>query len=164
MRLRPNYTDAHLNLGRIYETIGKTSEAELQLRAAVALAPLSLQTRNELGSLYFRTGRLREAAEQFQASAASIPNPGAYDSLGDIAMRQGQRDDAEQAYRRAIGLDGFDPGGHFGLAAILAAKGRTAEAADQYRAGLNVDPHNQEAQAALQRLTANAPHANTPSP
>ncbi len=164
MRLRPNYTDAHLNLGRIYETMGKTLEAELQLRAAVALAPLSVQTRNELGSLYLTAGRLPEAETQFQASAASIPNPGAFDSLGDIAMRQGRRDAAEQDYRQAIGLDGFDPRGHFGLAAILEAKGRGAEAADQYRAGLSVDPRNQEAQAALQRLTSNSPHAKTPKP
>lgn len=164
MRLRPNYTDAHLNLGRNYELLGKLPEAELQLRAAVALAPLSVQTRNELGSLYFHAGRLREAGEQFQVSAANIPNPGAYDSLGDIALRQGQHVAAERDYRQAIGLDEFDSRGHFGLAAILAAEGRAAEAAKQYRAGLSVDPRNEEAQAALQRLTAHSSHANTPNP
>ena len=130
----------------------------------MALAPLSVQTRNELGNFYFAAGRLGDAEAQFQASVASIANPGAFDSLGEIAMRQGRRDAAEQAYRRAIGLDEFDFRGHFGLAAILAAEGREAEAADQYRAGLSVDPRNQEAQAALQRLTANSPHANTPKP
>ena len=164
MRLRPNYADAHLNLGRVYEAMGRTSEAELQLQAAVALAPLSVQTRNELGNFYLAAGRLREAEAQFQASVASIPNPGAFDSLGDIDMRQGRRAAAEQDYRQAIGLDEFDPRGHFGLAAILEAKGRAAEAADQYRAGLSVDPRNQEAQAALQRLTSNSPHAKTPNP
>jgi Tfp pilus assembly protein PilF len=164
MRLRPNYTDAHLNLGRVYEAMGKTTEAELQLQAAVALAPLSVQTRNELGNFCLCAGRLRDAEAQFQASAASIPNPGAFDSLGDIALRQGRRDAAEQDYRQAIGLDEFDSRGHFGLAAILEAKGRTAEAADQYRAGLSVDPRNQEAQAALQRLTPNPPHAQTQKP
>jgi Tfp pilus assembly protein PilF len=164
MRLRPNYTDAHLNLGRVYETLGKRSEAELQLRAAVALAPLSIQTRNELGNFYLAAGRLGEAAAQFQASVASIANPGAFDSLGEIALRQGQRDAAEHDYRQAVGLDEFDYRGHFGLAAILAAEGHAAEAADQYRAGLSVDPRNQEAQAALQRLTANSPHAKPPNP
>ena len=122
---------------------------------------MSVETRNELGNFYFAAGRLREAEAQFQASAASIPNAGAFDSLGDIALRQGRRDAAEQDYRRAIGLDEFDSRGHFGLAAILAAKGRAAEAVEQYRAGLSVDPRNQEAQAALQRLTANSPHAKT---
>jgi len=164
MRQRPNYTDAHLNLGRIYEATGRSSEAELQLQAAVALAPLSVQTRNGLGKFYLSASRLQEALIQFQASVASIPNTEAMDSLGDIAIRQGWRDAAEQDYRQAIGLDEFDFRGHFGLAAILAAEGRAAEAADQYRAGLSVDPRNQEAQAALQRLTSNPPHAKTPNP
>ena len=100
----------------------------------------------------------------FRLRRQAFLTPGAFDSLGDIAMRQGQRDAAEHAYRQAVGLDEFDFRGHFGLAAILAAKGRKAEAADQYRAGLSVDPHNQEAQAALQRLTANSPHGKTPKP
>jgi len=164
MRQRPNYTDAHLNLGRAYEATGRSLEAELQLQAAVALAPLSVETRNELGGFYFAAGRLPEAEAQFQASVASIPNAGAFDALGDIALREGQRDIAEQDYQRAIGLEEFDPRGHFGLAGILEGEGRAAEAADQYRAGLSVDPRNQEAQAALQRLTSNSSHANTPKP
>jgi Tfp pilus assembly protein PilF len=144
--------------------MGKTSDAELQLRAAVALAPLSVGTRNELGKFYLTAGRLAEAKAQFQASVASIANGEAFDCLGDIAARQRDRAAAEQAYRQAIGLDQFDYRGHFGLAAILAAQGRTGEAADQYRAGLSLDPHNQEAQAALQRLTSDSPHAKTPNP
>jgi tetratricopeptide (TPR) repeat protein len=164
MRLRPNNTDAHLNLGRIYEALGRTREAELQLHAAVALAPLSIQTRNELGSLYFASGRLAEAAAEFEASAASIPNSAAFDSLGDIARRQGRSDAAEQDYRQAIGLDEFDPRGHFGLASILEAHGHAAEAATQYRAVLSVDPRNKEANAALQRLKSNSPHVQTTKP
>ena len=164
MRLRPNYTDAHLNLGRLYEAVGRTSEAELQLRAAVALAPLSVGARNELGQLYLAAGRLPQAQAQFQASVASIPNPAAFDSLGEIAMRQGDHAAAEQAYRQAIGLDEYDSCGHFGLAVILAGQGRAAEAAEQYRAVLSVDPRNHAAQAALQRVTSNLSHAKSPNP
>lgn len=109
-------------------------------------------------------GRLPDAEAQFKASAASIPSPGAFDSLGDIALRQGRRAAAEQAYRQAVGLDEFDSRGHFGLAAILAAKGRPAEAEDHYLTGLRVDPHNEEALAALQRLISNSPYAKPPIP
>ena len=158
MRLRPNYTDAHLNLGRLYEAAGRIPEAENQLQAAVALAPLNIAARNELGTLYFSAGRLREAAEQFKASMESIPNAGAVDSLGDIALREGRRDQAEQDYRQAIGLDEVDERAHLGLAAILEAQGHNAEAESEYRAVLSVDPLNPEAQSALKRLAANLPH------
>ena len=72
MRLRPNYTDAHLNLGRLYEQTGQWAEAESQLQTAVAVAPLSIETRNELGKFYYQTGRFTDAAAQFAASFASI--------------------------------------------------------------------------------------------
>jgi len=160
MRLRPNYTDAHLNLGRLYEEIGKTPEAEIQLKAAVALAPLSVQARNELGNLYVTSRRWREAEAQFQSSLASIANPDAYKAIGDINARLARRDLAEQAYRRAIALDDLNSHAHFGLAGILEATGRPEEAVRHYQAGLNVDPLNPEAQAALKRLTANSSHAN----
>jgi Tfp pilus assembly protein PilF len=162
MRLRPNYTDAHLNLGRLYKDMGRAPEAKLQLQAAVALAPLNVGARNELGNLYYNAGHLQQAELQFQASVASIPNAGAIDSLGDIALRQGRSDAAEREYRQAIALDEFDPRGHFGLAGILEAQGKEPEAVAEYRAGSNVDPLNQEAQAALKRITAKLHDAKTP--
>jgi tetratricopeptide (TPR) repeat protein len=115
-----------------------------------------------LGNLYLNAGRLQEAELQFQASAASIPNAAAVDSLGDIAVRQGRSDAAERDYRQAIALDEFDPRGHFGLAAILEAQGHESEALTEYRAGLSVDPLNQEAQAALQRITGKLHDAKAP--
>ncbi len=164
MRLRPNYADPHLNLGRLYEAAGNTAEAELQFRAAVALAPLSVGARNDLGEFYLRTGNLTAAEAQFQASAASIPNGEAFDALGEIAVRRGDRAAAEADFRQAVNLDGFDFNGRFGLAAVFAAEGRNAEAAEQYRAGLSVDPQNQQAKAALARLAASSSHVNEQKP
>jgi len=115
-----------------------------------------------LGNLYFNDGRLQQAELQFQASVASIPNAGAVDSLADIALGQGRADVAERDYRQGIALDEFDPRGHFGLATILEAQGHESEALTEYRAGLNVDPLNQEAQAALKRLTGKLHDAKAP--
>jgi len=162
MRLRPNFTDAHLNLGRIYEQGGRLTEAELQLRAAVALAPLSVQTRNELGSFYFKNGRWAEAEAQYQASVASIANPAAYHALGDLKVRQGQTQPAEEAYRQAIALDELDSRAQFALAQILENSGRPTEAIRHYEEGLRIDPLNRDAQTALRRLTVNLEHVNSP--
>jgi tetratricopeptide (TPR) repeat protein len=160
MRLRPNYTDAHLNLGMIYEETGKLPEAELQLRTAVALAPLSVQAHNELGNLYFKTDRLAEAEAQYRESIESIPNPGAFNAIGDINARLGLRNTAEKAYRQALALDDLDTHAHFALGSILEATGRLEEAVKEYQAGLRTDPLNRDAQAALQRLLTNSEHVS----
>jgi protein O-mannosyl-transferase len=152
IRLKPNYTDPHLNLGSAYMEIGRTEAAELQLRAAVALSPLNTRAHNELGKLYLGAGRLSEAEEQFRRSVESEPNVVAYDSLGDIYARRGQSDKSEEAFGRAVALESFDSHGHFGLAALYAASGRNSLAARQYEEGLKTDPANREALGALRQL------------
>ena len=152
IRLKPNYMDPHLNLGSAYAEIGRTEAAELQLRAAVAVSPLNTQARNELGKLYMDAGRLVEAEEQFRRSVEDEPNVVACDSLGDIYTHWGQRNRGEEAFGCAVSLEPFDSHGHFGLAALYAASGRSLMAARQYEEGLKTDPGNRDALAALQRL------------
>jgi tetratricopeptide (TPR) repeat protein len=157
MRRRPTYTDAHVNLGRVFAEQGMKGPAELQLRAAAALAPLDIHARNALGKFYFDNGRLPEAEEQFLRSAESEPTSTAYDFLGDIYARTRRRGQSEQAFRQAIGLDEFDSHAHFGLAALYASSGRNPEALREYEAGLRTDPANPEALAALRQLRSHEP-------
>jgi Tfp pilus assembly protein PilF len=158
MRLRPNYTDAHLNLGRLDVENGQLADAEAQLQTAVALAPLSIDTRNELGKLYFNSGRYREARAQFESSAASIPNATAYDFLGDLALRENRNVPAEQNYRNALAVEAFDYHAHFGLGRIYQEMGRRNDALVEYRAGLGSDPLNADAKTAVNELTAKEKH------
>jgi len=144
--------DPHLNLGSAYAEIGRTEAAELQLRAAVALSPLNTRARNELGKLYLDAGRLVEAEEQFRCSVESEPNLVACDRLGDIYTHWGKSDKGEEAFGRAVSLEPFDSHGHFGLAALYAASGRSSSALREYEEGLRTDPGNREALAALRRL------------
>jgi tetratricopeptide (TPR) repeat protein len=164
MRLKPSYTDPHLNLGATYEEMGRREEAELQLRAAVALAPLNVDARNRLGKLYFETGRLAEAEEQFRQSVESEPNGTGFSGLGDIYLRRGERARAEQAFRAAVALNPFDSHAHFSLGELCAAGGRTAEAIREYQAGLETDPTNAQARAALQKLRSEGAGAESSKP
>lgn len=162
MRLKPNYTLPHVNLGIAYEEMGEHAKAELQFRAAVALSPLNTEARNKLGKLYFDTGRLAEAEEQFRRSVESKPNWTAYSSLGDIYLRWQNPTRAEQAFRQALALDPFDSHAHFSLGGICAADGRTREAIREYQAGLETDPRNAEAHAALEKLRSEGAHTAKP--
>ncbi len=112
------------------------------------VAPLSVETRNELGKFYLKAGRGPEAATQFKASVASIPNAPAYDFLGDIAVLEKQPDVAEQDFRQVLSLEPYDPEAHFGLARILESRGQLQQALAEFRNTLSVDPLNAEAKAA----------------
>jgi tetratricopeptide (TPR) repeat protein len=164
MRLKPSYTDPHLNLGAAYEEMGRRAEAELQLRAAVALAPLNVEARNRLGKLYFATGRLAKAEEQFRRSVESKPNATGCSGLGDIYLGRGERVRAEQAFREAVAVEPFDSHAHFSLGELCAADGRTTEAIREYQAGLETDPTNAQARAALQKLRSEGAGAKSSKP
>jgi Flp pilus assembly protein TadD len=141
-----------MNLGRTYVETGALEKAEMQLRAAVALAPLYVVARNELGKFYFDAGRFAEAEEQFRSSASSGGTVQAWNSLGQIYSRWNRYRDAENAFRQALALDPFDSRVHFGLGAALEAEGRTNEALKEYMAGLQTDPRNPGALESVERL------------
>jgi tetratricopeptide (TPR) repeat protein len=152
IRLRPNYADSHMNLGRTYAETGALEKAEAQLRAAVALAPLYVQAKNELAKFYFDTGRFAEAEQQFRSSVSSGGTVQAWNSLGEIYSRWNRWQDAEDAFRQAVALDTFDSRAHFGLGAVLEVEGRTNEALNEYKAGLQTDPRNPGALESVERL------------
>ncbi len=160
--LKPTYAMAHLNLGSAYEEMGLAEQAEAEYREAVRLAPLNAQARNVLGKFLFEARRLPEAKEQFQRAAEINPLAEAYERLGDIYLRWGRNDHAEQAFARAVALDPFAGHAHFRLGALYAASGRRAEAAREYEAGLQTEPANSEALAALRQLKAEAPPTASP--
>jgi Flp pilus assembly protein TadD len=141
-----------MNLGRTYAETGAGEKAEAQLRAAVALAPLYVQARNELAKFYFDRGRFVEAEQQFRSSVSSGGTTQAWNCLGEIYSRWRRWQDAEYAFRQALTLDTFDSHAHFGLGAVLEAEGRTREALDEYMAGLQTDPRNPAALEAVARL------------
>lgn len=162
LRLNPAFTQAHLHLGLVYEAMGSRQAAEPQLRAAVALAPLNAGAHNELGKFYLKGGKDSQAERQFRESVESGPNVEALDSLGKIYLRQSRTAKARQAFEQALALNPFDSVAHFGLGALDAVAGRNHLAEKEYSAGLETDPKNTHALAALQKLRLGDTHGKKP--
>ena len=151
-QLEPEYAAAHLNLGAAYAEMGMWQEAEAQLRTAVALDSLNFQARNILGKLYFDSGDLRAAEEQFTRSAECEPNVAAYVHLGYIYTRRGDYGCAEKVLRAALALNPAESQAHLKLGLIYAATERGSQAEEELRRALEADPRNPEALSALQQL------------
>jgi tetratricopeptide (TPR) repeat protein len=150
--LRPNYAAPHIHLARVYAAKGDNVRTEAELRRAVEIYPMSTQARNALGKFYFEAGNLAEAAVQYRASIDSLPNEEAWDTLGDIYLREGAPGKAEEAWREALQLSTFDGHAHVSLGNVYFTSGREAEAEKEYRIVLVLDPNNADALRAMRKL------------
>jgi tetratricopeptide (TPR) repeat protein len=62
--------------------------------------------------------------------------------LGVVYMKKAQLREAEASFREAIRLAPDEPGQHLGLAGVLEGQGRLADARDEYRAELQLNPRS----------------------
>lgn len=154
--LRLKYMAPYKNLAEMYAEMGRLEDADRQYRLAVSLAPLDVNARNSYGHFLLRLGRNSEARAQFAASAEADANAEAYDNLGDIDLAAGDRQKARADYQAAVALNEIDNHADFGLAMLDEEQGRIADAIREYRAGLETDPRNAVALAAMQRLSGRA--------
>jgi Tfp pilus assembly protein PilF len=156
LAIRPNYMAPHKNLAEMYLEMGRFEDADGQFRKALSLAPLDINARNSYGHFLLRQGRTSEAREQFARSAEADANWEAYDNLGDLDLAAGDSQKARADYRAAVELNPIDNHAEFGLANLDEQQGRIADALREFRAGLETDPRNAVALAAMHRLTAHA--------
>jgi len=117
----------------------------------------------------------------FEAAARTSPRSALVQvNLGSIYQAEGRLEEAEAAYRRAIGIAPDRPGPHYNLGTILEATGRGEEAVAAYREAVRIDPQDPmalnnlgrsllaagravEAIAVLERAVAISPQAPTPA-
>jgi protein O-GlcNAc transferase len=118
---------------------GRAAEAEAAYRQALAAAPNHADAWHMLGALMFQAGRLQDALQAMEKSAALEPRRAAFHSnLGEV-LRQGawkagaegrveyQRR-AEAEFRQAIALDRRLVDAYTNLAILLLEQERNAEA------------------------------------
>jgi Tfp pilus assembly protein PilF len=154
--LRPTYMSPYEHFAEMYAEMGRFADADKQFQKAVSLAPLDINARNKYGHFLLQQGRASEAREQFARSAEADSNADAYDNLGDLDLAAGDLHKARSDYQAALALNDIDNRAYFGLAMLDEQQGRIADAVREYRAGLETDPRNAVALAAVQRLTGSA--------
>jgi len=159
IQAQANFSDAHLHLGETYEKMGLPQEAELQLRAAVALSPLNVTTHNTLANFYFDQKRYLEAEDQYWRAVQGQPNYWAYLGLGSISWVKRDLIQAVRFFKNAEDIEPSNGRIHYLLGSVYAEMGQTSDAERELQVALQIDPHNAEALAALQKLKAPAPYA-----
>lgn len=148
----PKEPDPHRWLGLMRERQGRDAEAETELLKAEELSPYNTSDYSELSHLYAKEGRLEDAVKQMAISASLMDDPLSWDDLGDYYLKLGQVDNAEHAYRSALGSNKYDSESHVGLGVVYEQRGDKARAQKEYALGLSKQPNNPIALAGLSRL------------
>ncbi len=162
LREHPTYTNGRVDLAETLTLVGRKEEADWEYRIATTLSPLSSRAHNSYGQFLFDSGRMEDARAEFERSVAADPTYEADDRLGDIYLDWKDLPRAEQAFRRALGLDPYDNHAHIGLGEVLESSGHPADALREYESGLETDPNNSAAKAAIVRLRAVTTYKTAP--
>lgn len=84
----PHRAESLLNLGVVYEKMGRTADAETVYREAAAIEPQSSQPYFNLGALYWGHARWPEAARAFEAALSRRPGDPTLERWASDARRK----------------------------------------------------------------------------
>ncbi len=121
--------EAHLNLSNLYLKMGRTRDAEAELRTALRLDPPSVAARVNLADLYRAEGREADAERVLRDAIAIEPGAAeAYHALGLLQIRARHYGEALAALGRAHQLRPDNTRYGYVYAVGLDAVGRTTRA------------------------------------
>jgi len=148
--LKPDYAEAHINLGATLQKLRRLDEAEASYTQAIALMPDLAEARNNLGGTLQELGRLDEAEASYRQAIALKPGlADAHNNLGATLYELGRLDEAEASYRQAIELKPNFAEAHSGLGNTLRELGRLEEAVASFRQAITLKPNFAEAHISL---------------
>lgn len=131
------------------------SEQVQQMRAARSeIDSLRTLLREGLERLYAWEDPVRSEAHLAALQEENPENPVLQEFRARLLARQGQPEEALEAYRRLVKLDPKNKAGHLGMAAILEAMGRSEEAILAYKRALTIDGDDPEIYRRLENLYA----------
>ena len=105
LELKPDFAEAHNNLGNALQDQGKLDEAVACYRRALELKPDFAEAHNNLGNALKDQGKLDEAVACYRRALELKPDYAeAHNNLGNAFKDQGKLDEAVACYRRALEL------------------------------------------------------------
>jgi Flp pilus assembly protein TadD len=138
---RPDFPDAHCNLGSILKVQGKLDEAISAFTHALTLRPSFATAHYNLGNALREQGRLDEAIACYQSAVVVKPDfAQAYNNLGNVYRLRGQFADALTAYRDALAARPSFAEAHLNSAIALEQQGLLTEAEIACRRALALAP------------------------
>jgi Flp pilus assembly protein TadD len=145
IRLKPNFADAHSNLGAALEKLGKKDEARTHFEEAMRLGPANTQTASHLGELFDEHGEVSAAVTRYTEMLRADPNNAiTHFKLGRCMALLGRSADAQEHYAEALRLQPDFAEAHSELGVELGKSGKVSEALDHFRKAVALKADSEE--------------------
>ncbi len=146
LEIKPDFAEAHNNLGNALSDQGKLALAEACYERAMDLKPDYAEAHNNLGNALKDQGKLERAVACYeQALAFRADYAEVHNNLGNALRQLGKLELAAARYQQAIALKPTFAVAHNNLGNVLKDQGKLAEAAARYRQALALNPNYAEA-------------------
>lgn len=140
LRIEPFDAGTRVALATAEFGLGRAPAALDELDSALGLDPGCLPALTMLTQHYLSAGCPDDAVAAAQRAAAARPRSAALHALlGSTLDQAGRAAEAEQAFRRAVELDGGDARARYGLGVVLFRQGKYDAAIEQYQAAVAAD-------------------------
>jgi arylsulfatase A-like enzyme/Flp pilus assembly protein TadD len=137
------HRDVRVKLG-VY--LAETGNAGRAIALLEGLAQDDIEALNALGIAYGQAGRAAEAMRIFkQALEIDASNGLAWQNIGTLQLRAGDRQAAESSLRRALAIDDTLPGAYTTLGVVLSNSSRKPEAIDLWKRAVALEPSEYDA-------------------
>ena len=151
--IAPEWSHSWLNLGVVRRRSGDLLGAEAAYREGIERDPDHLQLYANLAALLQARGEEDSVGELLALlDRRSSRNPFLYRSLGDVALKEGQLDDAHRFYRRALRLNSRDADTHAALGLWELAMSNHDRARSRLERAEQLDPDSERAARLRSRL------------
>ncbi|MCB1646003.1 MAG: type IV pilus biogenesis/stability protein PilW [Pseudomonadales bacterium] len=136
LQLDPRSPDAHNLFGLVFQLEGEYEVADQYFRKAIEYDPYFTRARNNYGAFLYEQRRFEEAVQQLRvASEDRLYNlrPQVFENLGVALQRLDRKQEAEEAFTRAIQLNPEQPRSLLELSEIRYDQNQFLESRSFYR-------------------------------
>ena len=125
LQIKPDYAEAHNNLGNALLQKGQVDEAMAHYQKALQINPDYAEAHNNLGNALLQKGRVDEAITHYQKALQIKPDYAeAHNNLGNALLQKGNVDEAMAHYQKALQIKPDYAEAHNNLGNALASKGQ----------------------------------------
>lgn len=153
LELNAESAEADMLAGEALDAMQNHQGAMDEFRAAVKANPKAPNAHFGLGYLLWTQDQFEEAAKEFQAELANVPDSAqALAFLADADIHLNKPDEALPLAEKAVQVDPTIAKGHVDLGILYADSGRQEDAVKEFKAAVKLTPNDQDPHWRLARL------------